>query len=83
MPAGVLRQPLLYLSFYFKLHRAEYYDRLMAVRVEGDWEGWLRFFLRGVAQTAEEEAATAERLFELREQHSQRPSSSMGWDRAP
>lgn len=44
---SILRQPLLYLSYYFKLHRAEYYDRLTAVRVAGDWEGWIRFFLRG------------------------------------
>ncbi len=66
---GVLRAPLLYLSHYLKLHRTEYYDRLTAVRVRGDWEGWLRFFLDGVAATAEEAAETAERIFELRESH--------------
>lgn len=66
---GVLRQPLLYLSYFFKLHRTEYYDRLMAVRLAGDWEGWIRFFLRGVHQTAREATETAERLFELRESH--------------
>lgn len=66
---GLLRRPLLYLSHYFKLHRAEYYDRLMAVRVRGDWEGWIRFFLRGVAQTAREATVTAESLFEMRESH--------------
>ncbi|HXP37814.1 MAG TPA: Fic family protein, partial [Solirubrobacteraceae bacterium] len=66
---GVLREPLLYLSYYLKLHRTEYYDRLMAVRTKGDWEGWLRFFLRGVAETAREAAETAERIFELREAH--------------
>jgi Fic family protein len=66
---GILRQPLLYLSYYFKLHRTEYYDRLMAVRRSGDWEGWIQFFLRGVAQTAQEATKTAERLFELRESH--------------
>jgi Fic family protein len=66
---GVLRAPLLYLSNYLKLHRAEYYDRLMAVRVDGDWEGWLRFFVRGVSTTAEEATETAERIFELRERH--------------
>jgi Fic family protein len=66
---GILRQPLLYLSYYFKLHRTEYYDRLMAVRRSGDWEGWIQFFLRGVAQTAQEATETAERLFELRESH--------------
>jgi Fic family protein len=65
----VLRAPLLYLSYFFKLHRSEYYDRLMAVRLEGDWEGWLRFFLRGAAETAEEAAQTAEKIFELRERH--------------
>jgi Fic family protein len=64
-----LRAPLLYLSYYLKLHRSEYYDRLMAVRTNGDWEGWLRFFLRGVAETAGEAADTAERIFELREKH--------------
>jgi Fic family protein len=64
---GVLRAPLLYLSHYFKLHRTEYYDRLTAVRRNGDWEGWLRFFLHGVASTAEEATDTAERIFELRE----------------
>lgn len=66
---GALRSPLLYLSFYFKLHRTEYYDRLMSVRRDGDWEGWLKFFLRGVAQTADEATITAERIFELRELH--------------
>jgi Fic family protein len=66
---GILRAPLLYLSHYLKLHRTEYYDRLTGVRVRGDWEGWLRFFLAGVATTAEEAAATAERIFELRERH--------------
>lgn len=66
---GILRQPLLYLSYYFKLHRTEYYDRLMAIRLAGDWEAWLRFFLRGVVQTAQEATETAEQLFELRESH--------------
>ena len=66
---GVLRRPLLYLSFFFKLNRTEYYDRLTAVRMQGDWEGWLRFFLTGAAETAEEAATTAGRIFELRERH--------------
>jgi Fic family protein len=67
--SGVLREPLLYLSVYFKQHRAEYYDRLTAIRQRGDWEGWLTFFLRGVAETADEATDTAERIFELRERH--------------
>src|SRR5271170_2301786 len=50
----VLPQPLLYLSRYFKAHRVEYYERLTAVRQSGDWEGWTKFFLRGVAETAVE-----------------------------
>lgn len=66
---GVLSRPLLYLSHFFKRHRAEYYDRLMAVRLAGDWEGWMRFFLRGVAETAAEATETARRIFELREEH--------------
>ncbi len=66
---GLLREPLLYLSYYLKRHRSEYYDRLMAVRLEGDWEGWLRFFLQGVVETAREATATAERLFQMREDH--------------
>jgi Fic family protein len=66
---GVLQRPLLYLSHYLKRHRAEYYDRLMAIREGGDWEGWLRFFLRGVAETAEEAAATARAIVSLRETH--------------
>jgi len=66
---GVLHRPLLYLSVYLKRHRAEYYDRLMAIRESGDWEGWLRFFLTGVAQTAEEAAVTARAILDLREEH--------------
>ncbi len=66
---GILRRPLLYLSYYFKLHRTEYYDRLMAVRLQGDWEGWMRFFLEGVATTATEAKRTAEQIFALREDH--------------
>lgn len=66
---GMLRQPLLYLSHFFKLHRTEYYDRLMAVRLKGDWEGWISFFLGGVALTAREATETAEKLFALREAH--------------
>lgn len=66
---GVLHRPLLYLSVYLKRHRGEYYDRLMAIRDSGDWESWLRFFLTGVAQTAEEATATARAILDLREEH--------------
>lgn len=67
--SGVLSRPLLYLSVFLKANRAEYYDRLTAIRRSGDWEGWLRFFLRGVAETAEEATATAQRIVRLREEH--------------
>lgn len=64
---GVLHRPLLYLSLYLKRHRTEYYDRLMAIREGGDWEGWLRFFIRGVAETAEEATLKARAIISLRE----------------
>ena len=62
---GALAQPLLYLSLFFKQHRQEYYDRLDAVRLKGDWLGWLRFFLEGVEQTAQQAADTAGRILKL------------------
>ena len=62
---GVLRDPSLYLSLYFKRHRAGYYERLNGVRVRGDWEGWLGFFLDGVAETAQQAVDTAQRLLAL------------------
>lgn len=62
---GALAQPLLYLSLYFKSHRDEYYDWLQRVRFEGDWEGWLRFFLVGVNETADQAADAARRLIAL------------------
>ncbi len=51
---GLLPEPLMYLSGYLKQHQAEYYRRLSAVRLEGDWEGWVSFFLEGVAAAASE-----------------------------
>jgi Fic family protein len=69
MHRGTMSGPLLSLSVYLKENRAEYYDRLTAIRRRGDWEGWLKFFLRGVAQTATEATTTAQRIFELRERH--------------
>ncbi len=49
---GLLTEPLMYLSGYLKTHQAEYYRRLSAVRTDGDWEGWVSFFLEGVAVAA-------------------------------
>jgi Fic family protein len=61
----LLTKPLLYLSLFFKRHRDEYYRRLNAVRVDGDWEGWLDFFLDGVATIADEAVTSARELFGL------------------
>jgi len=63
--AGVLGQPLLYLSLYLKQHRDEYYRLLGTVREDGDWEAWLDFFLEGVESTAGSAVDTAHRLLAL------------------
>ena len=57
--SGVLRGPSLYLSLFFKKHQRLYYEKLNAVRAQGDWEGWLRFFLTGVAETATQAVETS------------------------
>jgi Fic family protein len=61
----LLTRPLLYLSLFFKRNQKDYYRRLDAVRVDGDWEGWLDFFLDGVATIADEAVAAARELFAL------------------
>ena len=63
--AGMLREPILYLSLYFKQHRAAYYELLDRVRVKGDWEAWLDFFLTGVRDTATEGATAVQRILEV------------------
>lgn len=65
----ILLKPLLYLSYYLKGHRAHYYDRLTAVRTEGDWEGWLRFFFTGVHDVSRAATQTARDILSLRERH--------------
>ena len=62
---GVLREPLLYLSLFFKQNRQSYYDHLQAVRERGEWEAWLEFFLRGVTDTARQGIQTAQNLLRL------------------
>lgn len=61
----LLTKPLLYLSLFFKRHKGDYYRRLGAVRIDGDWEGWLDFFLDGIATIADEAVASARELFAL------------------
>jgi Fic family protein len=63
--AGVLGQPLLYLSLFFKQHRSRYYELLDGVRQNGDWEAWIDFFLEGTEGTASAAVATAQRLMAL------------------
>src|SRR3989338_6156121 len=62
-----LSQPLLYLSAYIEQHRREYYDRLQRVCTDGDWTGWLRFFLDGVEVISRQAVAQAGRLMDFRE----------------
>jgi len=69
---GLLSQPLLYLSLYFKQHRTEYYHLLDLVRMDGDWEAWIDFFLEGVELTAANAVDTARRLLNLFEEDEQK-----------
>jgi Fic family protein len=60
-----LKQPMLYLSLYFKTHKDEYYARLQRVREHGDWEGWVRFFLQGVLETSQQAVNAAHEILRL------------------
>ncbi len=62
---GALKEPMLYLSLYFKSNRQDYYDLLQRVRTEGDWEAWLGFFLSGVEATSDQATDTAKDILEL------------------
>ena len=74
----LLARPVLYLSHFFKRHRAEYYERLQAVRDTGDWESWLAFFLRGVAEVSGEATQTAAAILRMREEYRARISERLG-----
>lgn len=63
--AGALREPTLYLSLYFKAHRAEYYRLLQDVRENGAWEAWIEFFLTGMRETAGQAVDTAREIMGL------------------
>ena len=62
---GILKEPILYLSLYFKTHRRHYYNLLQQVRERGDWEAWLEFFLEGVAETSVQAADAAREILNL------------------
>lgn len=65
----IMQKPLLYLSYYFKLHRQEYYDRLNLVREKGDYEQWINFFLKGVIWTSESALETIKQVLALADTH--------------
>ena len=66
---GILQRPLLYLSYYFKKNRQQYYERLQAVRDHDRWEEWLKFFLTGVYTVSQEATMKAREIVRMREQH--------------
>lgn len=63
------KRPVLDLSYFFKRRRAEYHEKLQSVRDAGDWEGWLVFFLKGVAEVSEEATRTASAILQMREEN--------------
>jgi len=65
----VLLKPVLYLSYFFKQHRQQYYEELQSVRDTGTWEQWLIFFLRGIVEVSGQATDTARRILALREEH--------------
>ena len=65
----VLLKPVLYLSYFFKQHRQQYYEELQSVRDSGTWEQWLTFFLRGIVEVSRQATETARRILALREEH--------------
>ncbi len=64
-----MEKPLLYLSYYFRKYRQEYYDRLNMVRDNGDFEQWIAFFLKGVVVTADSAVDAAKQIMELQSRH--------------
>jgi len=73
---GLLSQPLLYLSLYFKTHRDAYYGCLQSVRETGDWESWINFFLQGVIKTSAQATETAKAIRSLFAQDRQKIGQS-------
>ena len=65
----MLLKPVLYLSYYFKQNRQEYYDLLQRTRDVGDWESWIKFFVKGVDEVSRQATQTARDIVDLRERH--------------
>jgi Fic family protein len=74
----VLLKPVLYLSYYFKRYRRQYYEHLQAVRDHGQWDQWLAFFLQGVFEVSQQATDTARQILTLREQHRQTITEQLG-----
>jgi Fic family protein len=74
----LLSQPVLYISYFLREKRQSYYQLLQAVRDEGAWERWLKFFLEGIAKVSQEATDTARRIVMLRESHRQHVTASFG-----
>jgi Fic family protein len=79
---GALQEPLLYLSLYLKQNRAACYDSLQIIRVDGDWEQWIEFFLRGVASVAESGVVTMRKLLALVDEDRRRIEGALGTRKA-
>ncbi len=75
---GHLRSPLLYLSYYLKQMRSVYYEKLQNVRMSGDYEGWLKFFLVGISTVSEEASSRARSILELASEKREMILSSFG-----
>lgn len=73
---GLLKEPLLYLSLYFKRNRADYYDHLQEVREKGNWEKWIKFFLIGVIDTSEQAVQTIQLVLKLFQEDEQKINDS-------
>lgn len=69
---GVLDRPLLYLSYFFKANRTEYYTKLMNIRFKGEWEEWIKFFLKGVIESSEMASSAAIEIYKLHEKDRQK-----------
>ena len=80
--AGVLHKPVLYLSHFFKRHREAYYTQLQAIRDQGDWEGWIQFFLKGIVEVSKQAAETARRIQQMREEHRRLITEHLGYSAA-
>jgi len=74
----ILTKPTLYISDYFERNRAAYYDALDRVRLTGDYEHWIRFFIGGVAETARDASQTLKDVVALRERYLKKIENSIG-----